>query len=370
MAREEKRFELKPVDEEVENHPPIIRLEREASLPKEETIRLGMPVAENQTSKRLDLPSREQVELRTHQPGIEALIDTGSVTINPLEENWGMESMRHRSIPWGWFVLIGLLLGGAVIWSLTRVTEADDKAERIIAASQSVLIDDEKEEREAAQLIDRIHKATKGFFDATTLSGQARYVRQPERVRPLMENYYADKPVATHRLESFRTLQPLTFDNQANFWMASVNLDNQEKRNLLVEILPSGEARVDWETLVCYQPMRWDDFAKAKPRGTSFDFRVYVEQDHFFSHEFADSSHWNCFRLTAMDSDETLFGYAKADSELSKTLLEQLQLNGGGRASMILRLVIPEGLQSRSGAVIEKLMSPRWLYIAPPGSGS
>ncbi len=370
MAREEKRVGLKPVDEEVVSHPPVIRLVSETPILKVEPIRLSVPAVENDGSQRLNLPSREDVELRTHQPGIDALLEAASTTLNPMEENWGTGSAHHRPIPWGWFALIGIVLAGAVIWSVTRMTEADEKAVKILADSQNLLIDDEKEEREAAQLIDRIHKTTKEFFDATTVNGLIRNARQPERVRPLMESYYAANPMTLHRLDSFRTLQPLTMDKQANFWMASVNLDNQETRNLLIEILPSGEARVDWETLVCYQPMRWDDFAKTKPHGVSYDFRVYVQQDNFFSHEFADSSRWNCFRLTAIDSDETLFGYTPVDAELSKTILEQLQLNGGGGASMILRLNIPAGLQSRSGVIIEKLMSPRWIYMTPPDSGS
>ena len=107
--------------------------------------------------------------------------------------------------------------------------------------------------------------------------------------------------------------------------MQSVELDNHETRNLIIEITDSGEPKIDWETLVCYQPMKWDQFARSRPDGNSFDFRVYVEPDNFFSHEFTDSSRWNCFRLTALDSDETLFGYAKADEPVAAELLALLE---------------------------------------------
>jgi len=371
MAREEKRVELRPVDEEAEIRPPVvIRLESEETLQRAKPARIGVPAVENKVPQRLDLPSREEVEMRTHQPGIEALIEPDAGNFDHLEANWGTQSVHHRSIPWGWFVLIALLLAGGVIWSLSNVNEGDDKAHEIRIAAENVLIDDEKEDREAAKLIDTIHLTTKRFFDATTIDALLPLVRQPDRVRPLMDRYFVDKPVAPHRLREFRMLQPLTLENHGNYWMATVELDNREKRNLLLEILPSGDARVDWETLVCYQPMKWDDFALQKPRGTSMDFRVYVEQDHFFSHEFADSDRWNCFRLTALDSDETLFGYAPAGGELAQEILGQLQKSGTHRSSMILRLVIPEGIQSHSGVVIEKLMSPRWLYMDPPESGS
>lgn len=370
MAREEKRFELRPVDEEVVKPAPVIRLESDETLQMQKPVRLTPRKEETKVSQRLDLPSRDQTEMRTHQPGIEALIESDAGNPNLMEENWGAQAAQHRNIPWGWFVLIGLLLAGGVLWSLTRVTKSDVKAEKIRVAAESVLGDDAKEEKEAGQLIDTIHATTRKFFDATTLDALAHFVRQPARVMPLMRNYYADRPVSLSRLTDFTMLQPLTLDNQANFWMATVMLESREKRNLLIEITPTGEALIDWETLVCYQPMKWDDFAKTKPRGSSYDFRVYVEPDNFFSHEFADSTHWNCFRLTALDSEETLFGYATTDSEISKTILDLLQRNGGRRSSMILRLGIPEGLQSRSGVVIEKLLSPRWLYIDPPDSQS
>ena len=54
------------------------------------------------------------------------------------------------------------------------------------------------------------------------------------------------------------------------------------------------------------------------------DFRVYVEADNFYSHEFADSDQWMSFRLTALDSEETLFGYARPDSAEARRLLRQL----------------------------------------------
>jgi hypothetical protein len=95
-----------------------------------------------------------------------------------------------------------------------------------------------------------------------------------------------------------------------------------------------------------------------------------VEIDTFHSHEFADSSKWNCFRLTASGAEATQFGYSRVNDEVSRELLELIKRNRYRKTSVILRLSIPEGLQSRSGVVVEKLMSPRWLYVDPPDTGS
>ena len=55
---------------------------------------------------------------------------------------------------------------------------------------------------------------------------------------------------------------------------------------------------------------------------------------------------------------------------IARQIMDQIRRNPGRRCSLILRIGIPEGLQSRSGVVIEKLVSPRWLYIEEPDSGS
>ncbi len=366
MAREEKRFELKPVDEAVEEKAPVIRLESEETLLRAKPIRLSPSPQQSMPSQRLDVPAREDFESRTHQPGIEALIEQDAGNPDLLEKAWGEESTRHHGIPWGWFVLIGLILAGAIFWSLSGVTESDSRAQEIRVATVEVLGDQAEEELEAARLIDRIDAATRKFFTATSVAELARVSRHPERVQPLMDAFYKAQPIPANRVLRTGQFQPLTLDNRADFWMATVEMADRSSRNVIVEILPDGEPRIDWETLVLYQPMAWDDFATERPRGTSLDFRVYVEADSFHSHEFADSQQWQSFRLTALDSEETLFGYAQADSEISTAILDLLRKNQGRRTALILRLGVPEGIQSRSGVVIEKLLSPRWLYVEAP----
>ncbi|MES2921947.1 MAG: hypothetical protein V4819_10380 [Verrucomicrobiota bacterium] len=365
MAREEKRFELKPVDDVEEPEVPVIRLETDDIVLGEAPVRLGKP-AEIKVSQRLVVPDRDDFKTRTHQPGIEALIETNAANPDLLEYDWGKHSTYHKAIPWGWFVLIALILGGAVIWSLTGVKKADVLANKIQVETRSVLGNDAQEELEAGQLIDRLDSITRKFFETTSVDGLARLVRHPERVRPLMERYYNGKPIPLKRVIRTNLFQPVTLDNRSDFWMVTVELSDHSTPNLVLEILDSGEPRIDWETLVCYQPMKWDSFASERPAGISLDFRVYLEPDNFFSHEFADSTRWNCYRLTALDSDETLFGYAAADSEVAKSIGSLVNQFQRRKVSMILRVNIPQGIQSRRGVVIEKLLCPRWLYVNPP----
>ncbi|MEO5913054.1 MAG: hypothetical protein ABIS50_02395 [Luteolibacter sp.] len=370
MAREEKRIELKPVEESPVLKAPVVRLESVETQSRPKPVRLKLQGEETKVSQRLNMPSRDEFELRTHQPGIEVLIESDAPNPDLFEKDWGGASGHHKQIPWGWFVLIGSMLSGAVIWSLSQVNDSGSQAMQVREETATVLKKDAREEQEAGDLLKRIDTSTRRFFKATSIAEMLPLIRHPERVRPLMELYYAQFPVLPHKIVETRRLEPLTLDHQTNFWLSVLQLDDHKTRNLVLDVPDSGDPLIDWETLVCYQPMDWDTFARERPAKKSLDFRVYVEADNFYSHEFADSTKWTCFRLTALGAEESVFGYAKANEPLANGILDLVNRNQGRPCSLILRISIPEGLQSRSGAVIEKLMSPRWLYIDPPDSSS
>jgi hypothetical protein len=373
MTRDEKPVRLRPIDEDAERAVPVIRLANAETEPKggnEVPIRLKPMHPPPEVEQRLELPNRDEVELRTYQPGVEVLIETKDYTAETLEQAWEESSAGRHPIPWGWFVLAAAIIASAVIWSLTRVKNAEEKVGQTKIETQSVLAHEEMEELEASRLIDRLDKTIREYFSTTAVEPLIRHVRHPERVGPLMRSYYANRPVFSNNLRALKALQPLTLENRGNFWGANVVLSDGKSKNLIIEILATGEPKIDWETLVCYQPMAWDDFFSQRPKGTSMDFRVMIEADSMYSHEFANSKQWTSFRLTTLDSDETLFGYAPTGGELALTLLVAIRQNGGKQASVILRLSIPQNIQSRRGVVIEQLLSPRWIYLDSPDSGS
>ncbi|RYD30567.1 MAG: hypothetical protein EOP85_23675, partial [Verrucomicrobiaceae bacterium] len=195
MAREEKRIELKPVEDLVTPEDTVIRLESDESSARAKPVRLSPSQEVADTSHRLNVPAREDYETRTHQPGIEALIENGPVVPDSLEHDWGKESTQHRSIPWGWFALIAIVLAGAAIWSLADVKKADEKAEKIRVDVKTVVVNDAKEEEEAAALIERIDKATRDYFRAKSTAEMLPLLRQPERVGPMLEPYYKENPI-------------------------------------------------------------------------------------------------------------------------------------------------------------------------------
>ena len=86
MAREEKQFELRPVDDEVVTPTPVIRLGNDESSHTEKPIRL-MP-QKDLVSKRLDLPYElnlwEKAEDPQRPSSIVAPLDPADFQFDPL----------------------------------------------------------------------------------------------------------------------------------------------------------------------------------------------------------------------------------------------------------------------------------------------
>lgn len=366
MARGDKPIELRPVDESSEAREEVVRLAND-DIDQDAPVRLAIhPDDPKQEDRRLEILEKEAVNARSFEPGIEALIELPETLPTPQDPDWGRNPSAAQPTPWGWFALIAVVLTGGVIWSLLTVRKADKLARQIAVETESVLGKDADEEQQATDLIERIEATTREFFKAATVGELAKNVRHRDRVEPLMAGYYSNHRLIPQRVMRTDMLQPLTLGGRANFWMESVELETLGKKNLAIEVMPGGEIKIDWETLVCYQPMPWDEFATNRPEATSLDFRVYVEPDNFHSHEFADPNQWECVRMTALDSDETLFGYCRANSESARIIAQTIGSNAGRKTPMILRLNIPTGLQSRRGVVIESVLSSRWIYIEPP----
>ena len=368
MARDKKRVELRTVDDEPKLRLPVLRLGA-----KEQPVRL---IPENKDTHhtpaaRLMVPSVELPDSRrSHQPGVEVLMDPEDLSASEAEESWSQAAVRREPLPWGWFVLVGLVLAGALIWSLGHVQQAESMVEAEHLQAGVGIEESAVNDRVLADKIDGMERLVKAFCEASSLEAMLPLVRHAEEMRPLMERYYADTPLQALRYRRVDFRGAVVNGVERDFWVFTVVLGDGRTREIQVEEEASGKIGVDWETVVTYQPMNWDHYARERPLGTTMNFRVYVEEDHFFTHEYADAGSWASFRLTTLGGEETLFGYTPRGGEVETRLLGLIKRNENGPAAVILRLVLPATTQSRRGVIIEKVMSPQWLYVDPSDGGS
>lgn len=281
------------------------------------------------------------------------------------ESDWSDE-VAGGGVPWGWVALIACVFVAGIVWSLVNVNRADSQQKELMSEAAGILEKDELEEKAAEQTIADIERAVRSFYDSRSIEEMLGNVRQPERVAPLMDEYYEDSTPKASRVVEITSFDPLTVENRAVFWLVASRLESGEQSQLLVEATERDGVKIDWETFVCYQPMDWDEFATTRPEGYEEDFRVYVENDHFYSHEFADSETFASFRLSALDGGEILTGYARLEGDLAKSISDFIDQNDGQPTPMILRLKVPEAVRSPRGVEITSLVCPRWLYVEDP----
>lgn len=310
--------------------------------------------------------SRLEVEvrpLRAVDPGVETLLgEVPVVVVDDPEQSW--RGLRRR-VPYGWFVLILLCLTGAALWSLTSPERDEEAAGRAVGGREAILErvrKDRVEELEAMALVDRLERAARGFVEAETVAEMAEWVRDPEVVEPMMEGWYAEHGWEPKRLRGVAALGSLDLEGR-KFWVVELDLRGGRMPPVLMEEREDGSVRVDWESLVVYQPMPWDDFVQNRPEGRAMDFRVQAALDAIYSHEWADESVWQAYRLSPRESDDFVFGYVKRDSEAGRMMAERAVPGSAFPAALLLKLSVPPGTTSPRGVLIEEVVSPRWVVL-------
>lgn len=379
MARKVDPVRLRPVDDPSTGAAPVVRLVNYATEPapaRGTPVRLGAAPEEPGTRHLLELPDKDEVELRTHQPGVEALYEAvpeapaqahAGASAAPVPAGVATDAPRPLPLPWGLFGLAAAA-AGALLFMVLKPDPRDDKEQATTAAVRSAETADPPPGRDdEARRLERIESALRGFFAADSVEVMSRLVRHRQRVLPLMRAWYQQRPVYEGGIQFIRNLQMLPHGGRGDFWWAAVTLENGARHEVVLELMDDGTPLVDWETLVCHQPMPWQEFAERHPVGTAMDFRVRVEP-------VVDANGAAAFRLSAPGGDAVLTGLAPRGGEVERALLAALAGPGGGtasprRANLILRLRFDNG--TAPGAVrIEKVVNQGWIFIGSPATDS
>ncbi|WP_035614961.1 hypothetical protein [Haloferula sp. BvORR071] len=356
---------LRVVDDDGSDAPQsVVRLKPQGGpgtpAPAEPSLKVAPMPAPAEAPERLEVEGRENFDGRSIEPGIEAILETPEEQ-ESLEQAWGGEGTRLKGLPYGWFVLISLLVLGAGVWSFRAMRQGEAKVEQAHEGAREKEAEDEHEDAVARRLVDAVEKTVRDYLAADTMSAILPLVRDPERVKPLIEDFWKRKPPVKTKYLRLGLFRPETLDGKP-FWVVQAEVGGGQMQSLLLEQIGDDQVKVDWETNVCYQPIPWDRYVKGRPTG-AMDFRVWITRDVHFSHEFSDSGKWRCFRLSTRDSDEMLYGYAQAGSEVVRALEAYCDSAPGNVATAILSLRVLEQSASPRGVVIEKMVEPRWVKV-------
>lgn len=362
-----------PANKDTENEFDGIRIVEDTE--EEEVVRLDVSEAGTLTTKEA---SKEEMAMPNMMGGTD--VDEAPKTLGP-ESEWLVtaEAKEVTSVPMGWFVLLFAVLGGVLMWAFSqRIGEGDGAVdagalpkpmigqEAYDQLGQTVFRDSEaKLMEEAARDYDEMEEILRGFLSAKTVEERLKYVRHPDRVKPLMLDHYRRFPIQSYQYKevSEYTIVPL---KKRPFVALDVRVAEGENLPTLLEDVENGYL-VDWESFVSYQPIAFEDYLKKRPT-VPIDLRVYGSFDDFYAYEFREEDGYLCVRMTAKHTEKVIFGYVREGTALASEMKKYLEAPPGRSKTQpfILRVrFLPESEAPRS-VVIDKIVATFWAYPTDP----
>jgi len=197
------------------------------------------------------------------------------------------------------------------------------------------------------------------FFGSKSPAEMRGCIREPQRVQPLIEDYYSRFAFAMPAIKEVFRFQEIMI-NLKVFLIADIVLEARGASTVVLQDTEKGFV-VDWETYVCYNPFDWDEFYKKRP-DQALPMRVLATLDHNPGFAFPGEAEWVCVRIIGRDSDEELYGYAPAGSETALRLSEMLE--DEWEFPCILQLQFPEDGKGGDRQVhIKNLVMENWIKV-------
>lgn len=203
------------------------------------------------------------------------------------------------------------------------------------------------------------------YWKAVTVKDRLPYVYDPERVKPLMEDFYDRQKETDPDHHELRQKSRFMLDGREEilyFSFASSRVTG------LVEVAmrrgPNGRFLVDWESLAGFTSPAFAELKRLKPVEPS-KIRAFVRLFDYYNYEFTDSSRYVCVKIIAVNGVDTFYGYAERESELGKWLEEHLEhtRKGGTLSGHTMMVSFPPNAQSDQCVLINRVIVPRWLLL-------
>lgn len=271
-------------------------------------------------------------------------------------------------VPMGWFYLLGVGLVAVMVWMGVQIFLGEEDEAGFVTPSgeekESPVLSELESRREAEAHFRAMEELLTNFLAADTIEERLKYVRHPDRIKPLMEDFYQKNELRSYEFETVRSYQSVSLSLRS-FIALDVMTAGKSSVPILVEDGEEG-MQVDWESFVCYNPMTPEEMIEERPT-EPVTLRVYATVDNFFAYDFSEESEWICFRLEFRRSDGFLYGYVKRGTIVEQKFRDvfgkqEFQL----RKPLILKVSFPEGGKGKKSVLIEDLKSGLWAFAKNP----
>ena len=252
-------------------------------------------------------------------------------------------------------LVIAIVKGtGTATQDIQTVAELPAKIQELIDAAKSegfIPTELTLDETRAARAI------AEGFLKAKSWREKLPYVYKPDRVGGRMEEFYRrqgndDSSLPVRELvlrdkivERGRYVIKLAFETHPGDY------------KIVALRQTADDIKVHWEASVGYQEMSLAEFKEQRPT-VPVAFRVKVQADGYYNHEFADSERYQCIiMIHPGDPDFRLYGYIARDNPLLQPLLTALVSES---PSVVLSARFPPTSRADNQVEVVSLLEESW----------
>lgn len=263
---------------------------------------------------------------------------------------------------------LGVLLAGVGVYGITQL-----KKDYVPPAFQATVEEEKLDRRVLTQSdVEGAEKAVRGFLSADGVEAKLAFVRQPSRVRPLMEKWYQSHSAAPITAGEVAMQQKTggEIDSPGYFVMLAMPLLVPDPLNpgqtldemtffSVQENRKDGVSSylLDWETSTGFQEMPLEAFKSTMPK-EAHTFRVSLKPGDYYNHGFAEKE-WQCFNLTYPGRDFQIWAYLRRNSPDGRIM--QLKLENGWTGNMVIaELQYPEKAASRDQVTLTRIVQHSW----------
>ncbi len=216
----------------------------------------------------------------------------------------------------------------------------------------------------ASSLVTEAEQIVNKYASAPSWQDKLQYVFEPERVRPLMEDYYDVQHNVDPVKGVLKNYGRLRMKSAEILQLNYASARESGKLELLLRRTRTNRLVIDWESFVGYCEKSFHELKRARPT-TPVLIRGFVKLDDYYNYEFGDDKKFMSLKVTSADGAEFINVFCSREGEMAGWLFSEL----GGRPQDSLKkaytlwISYPEGAQSEHCTNLLQIQAAYWIIF-------
>ena len=279
------------------------------------------------------------------------------------KKNKNARALRTVAI---WTTIVIAIFGAAFFVFKDKNVQAfvESKAEQEEISNSPLLLPDEELDesielpkimrRSQSEFLSIAEPATEKFLAATSVDQILPLVRDSEKMRAKIYDYYPNGKIAAIAISKFNFSGNISYKDSS----AAVSILTRDFEVVQLAFFDGKDGlKIDWESWVGWSEMPWDKLIESKPQRPIL-VRAMLRTVDYYNYGFTDDSKWRAYQLSSPDGAHTLYGYIERSSLLDIRLRPPEKSDS---VAVTLKIRFPEGEENRDQVVIHDMVSDGWV---------